>query len=407
MDQGRVHRRWLIHTDFSKKYRADRFLLTCYNNKSNAYLLLQSTMQQELLFSPHTTEATQSGLKSLRQWMPKRVVFTPEAMDEPYGQEIFQRVTALGLSPEVLTSNRLTGIKVATERETYKLAKNTLAIVKAPPSAFKLQPIPPSADWQFHLAQGCPAHCQYCYLAGSLAGPPVIRVYANLPAILENLPNYEQPGAVTSFEASCYTDPLGIEHLTGGISHAIKHFAGRNAHLRFVSKFDAVDPLLPLEHNGHTRCRISLNAEVVSRRLEGGTAAIPARIQALRKLALPRERGGGNYPIGVVLAPIMPIPDWKDHYMNLFEQLGQQLDFPTNLTFELISHRFTPGSKEVLMGWYPNTALDMDETSRSVKRNKFGGLKYVYTKEVMKEMRVFFEREIANRFPNAAILYWT
>jgi hypothetical protein len=50
-------------------------------------------------------------------------------------------------------------------------------------------------------------------------------VYANLDEILDGLPAYEGRGEVTSasaerfdegttFEASCYTDPLGIEHLT-------------------------------------------------------------------------------------------------------------------------------------------------------------------------------------------------
>jgi spore photoproduct lyase len=118
--------------------------------------------------------------------MPKRVLFTPASLDESFGQQIYQRVTQLGLPVETLKSNRLTGIRRENERETYQLAKQTLAVVTAPPSAFKLQPIPPSADFQFHLAEGCPAHCQYCYLAGSLQGPPVVRVFANLPAILEN-----------------------------------------------------------------------------------------------------------------------------------------------------------------------------------------------------------------------------
>jgi len=66
-------------------------------------------------------------------------------------------------------------------------AKSTLAIVISPPSKRKLQPIPPSADWRFDLAEGCPAHCQYCYLAGSLSGPPVTRVYANIEEILDGL----------------------------------------------------------------------------------------------------------------------------------------------------------------------------------------------------------------------------
>ena len=78
-----------------------------------------------------------------------------------------------------------------------------------------------------------------------------------------------------------------------------------------------------------------------------------------------------------------------------------------DLTFELISHRFTPGSKEVLESWYPNSSLDMSEESRDVKRNKFGGTKFVYTKDTMKTLRSFFETEIAMRFPEAQLLYWT
>jgi spore photoproduct lyase len=343
-----------------------------------------------------------------KAWMPKRVVFTPDAMEEPYGRQIFERAQALNLNIELLKSNRITGLRGATDRETYKIAKNTLAIVNAPKSAFNFRPIPPSADWQFHLAEGCPAHCQYCYLAGSLQGPPAIRVFANLPAILENTVKFERLNQITSFEASCYTDPLSLEHITGGLAETIKFFGQRPmSHLRFVTKFDAIEPLLTIEHNGRTRFRCSLNADAVARRLEGGTPDIAARIQALRKMALPKEQGGGGYPIGIVLAPIMPIPNWEDAYNGLFGQLEQNLNFGCDLTFELISHRFTPGSKDILMSWYPNTSLDMEETTRSTKRNKFGGIKYVYTKEQMGYLKNFFFEQIGTRFPRAKILYWT
>ena len=346
--------------------------------------------------------------RAAKLWMPKRVVFTPDALDEPFGRKIRERVEEYNLPVEILKNNRLTGLRGETERETYKLAKSTLAIVNASPSAFRLRPIPPSADFQFHLAEGCPAHCQYCYLAGSLQGPPTIRVFANLPLILKNTQNYRLPGKTTSFEASCYTDPLGIEHLTCSLAETIKFFSNQpEKHLRFVTKFDAVDPLLDIDHNGRSRWRISLNANVVSRRLEGGTATVNARIKALRKLALPRSEGGGNYPIGVVLAPIMPVANWQEEYSLLFDELQQNLDFPVDLTFELITHRFTPGSKEVLLDWYPNTSLEMDEAGRAVKRNKFGGLKYVYSADTMKEMKHFFYQQINKRFPDGKILYWT
>lgn len=353
------------------------------------------------------TSLFDTSKKPSKLWLPRQVLFTPEALDEPYGQEIFDRVQGFNIPIEVLKTNRLSGLRGATERETYKLAKTTLAVVKAPPSAFTLSPIPPSADWQFHLAQGCPAHCQYCYLAGSLSGPPVIRVYANLPEILENLQQY-QSDRFTTFEASCYTDPLGIEHLTGGLAKSIAYFSTMpQSQLRFVSKFAAVAPLLSIEHNNNTRCRVSLNAPLISRRLEGGTSSIPERLQALRKLALPKADGGGGYPVGVVLAPIMPIENWKEHYSELLQQLKSTVDFPCDLTFELISHRFTPGSKNVLLDWYPNTSLDMEESTRAVKRNKYGGLKYVYTPGVMKDLRTFFEQELSRLFPQAPILYWT
>ncbi|MFH7026455.1 MAG: spore photoproduct lyase family protein [Heteroscytonema crispum UTEX LB 1556] len=340
--------------------------------------------------------------------MPERVLFTPAALDEPWGQQIKKRLESLNLPIEELPRNRLTGLRGESERETYDISKRTLAVVTAPPSSFKLSPIPPSADWQFHLAEGCPAHCQYCYLAGSLQGPPVIRAFANLPQILNNLAAYEKEGNPTSFEVSCYTDPLGIEHLTGSLAECIRYFGTRNdGYLRWVSKFDAIEPLLDLPHNGHTRCRFSVNAAPISNRFEGGTTSVASRLQALRRLALPRSAGGGGYPVGLVIAPIMAAEDWQIHYGKLFDQISEALDFDCDLTFELISHRFTPGSKEVLQSWYPQSKLDMDEAKRSVKRNKFGGTKYVYDGDTMKKLRQFFESEIQRRFPNAKILYWT
>lgn len=345
---------------------------------------------------------TDSSTPAAKLWIPEQVMFTPAALNEPWGQKIFERVQSLNLPIKELTGNRLTGLRGENERETYNIAKRTLAVVTAPPSQFKLSPIPPSADWQFHIAEGCPAHCQYCYLAGSLSGPPVIRTYANLPQILENLSNYEKPEKLTTYEVSCYTDPLGIEHLTGSLAECICYFGTlSNANLRWVSKFDAVDSLLNLPHNGHTQCRISVNAAPISGKFEGGTASVASRLKALRKLA------DSGYPVGLVIAPIMPIDDWQIHYSRLFDLISEALDYNCKLTFELISHRFTPGSKEVLQSWYPHSKLDMDEEKRRIKRNKFGGIKYVYDADITNSMKRFFEAEIQNRFPNANILYWT
>ena len=352
--------------------------------------------------------------RAAKLWRPKRVIVTPAALEHAHGRRIAERCEGLGLPVERLPSNRLSGLRGDDERDTYRRAKSTLAVVVSPPSERKLQPIPPSADWQFHLARGCPAHCQYCYLAGSLPGPPVTRAFANLDEILGVLPAYEGKGTVTSrqaarahegttFEASCYTDPLGIEHLTGSLARAIEHFAGRpGASLRFTTKFDAVEDLLGLDHGRRTRARFSVNARAVTP-FEGGTAPLERRLGAMRAMAL------AGYPVGVTIAPIMPVDGWEDAYGELLDDAAAALeDVPDlDLTAELITHRFTPTSKEVLTGWYPASRLEMDEERRALKRGKFGARKWVYPREEMGALREWFDSALAERLPAARRLYFT
>jgi spore photoproduct lyase len=354
-----------------------------------------------------------------RAWIPRHVQITRAAQEQPHTAEIIRRCELAGVEDiQLLPGDRLTGLRGGTERETYARAKSTLAVVVAPPSALKPQPIPPSADWRIDLARGCPAHCQYCYLAGSLTGPPVTRVYANLDQVLAGVGTHAGRGTVTSgtverghegttFEMSCYTDPLGIERVTGSLATAISRVGsgefGDGVQLRFTTKFDDVAELLTLDHRGRTRVRFSVNSSDVAHRFEGGTARMPARLTAMGAMA----RAG--YPVGLTIAPIMPIGDWRAGYGALLDDVAATLaDVPdVDLTAEIITHRFTPASKEVLLGWYPNTRLEMDEDSRTQKRSKFGGVKFVYPKATMAEMRTWFTTELERRLPGARLLYWT
>ena len=356
------------------------------------------------------------GEKPSKLWVPRRVLITPSARKWTHGNAIAERAAALGSDIVELRTDRLTGLSNDDSRKQYVGAKTSLAVVVASPSKRRLQPIPPSADWQFHLAEGCPAHCQYCYLAGSLSGPPVTRVYANLPEILDGLRAYAGQGTVTSrsqarasegttFECSCYTDPLGIEHLTGSLADSIRFFGSWDApmQLRWTTKFDGVDDLLTLPHAGRTRARFSVNAASVVRGMEGGTANMAARLRAMGKMA----RAG--YPVGLTIAPIMEVENWREEYLTLLQDSAEALrDVPdVDLTAELITHRFTPSSKLVLLDWYPKTKLDLDEANRKEKRTKFGSVKYVYPNDRMKELRTFFETKIGEVLPAAKILYWT
>ncbi|WP_222194763.1 SPL family radical SAM protein [Modestobacter italicus] len=352
-----------------------------------------------------------------RRWTPSRVLVTRSAAERPYGQRVLARLEAAGVSDiELLRGDRLPSLRGDGDRAAFMAAKQTLALVVPPASLRRLQPIAPSADWRFDLAQGCPAHCQYCYLAGSLSGPPITRVYADLDEALAGLDGYVGHGTVTSgsaaraaegttFEASCYTDPLALEHLTGGLATAITHFGTHDwagpVQLRATTKFDDVAGLLDLPHRGRTRLRFSLNAGPVAQRFEGATSPVAGRIAALGAVA------AAGYPVGLTIAPIMPVDDWREHYGRLLDDVAAALPAATDLTVECITHRFTPGSKETLLDWYPRTRLEMDEAQRTTKRGKFGAVKHVYPKATMGELRGWFTAAIAERLPDARLLYWT
>ncbi|USU10077.1 radical SAM protein [Sphingomonadaceae bacterium OTU29MARTA1] len=353
--------------------------------------------------------------RRLKLWLPKRVIVTRSAQAQEHGRAIAARAAALAVPVDILSSDRL-GLALPDDpRQAYAEAKRTLAVTVAPPSRLRLQPIAPSADWRVDLAEGCPAHCSYCYLAGSLKGPPITRVYANLAEIVGILPGYLGTGTVTSrskaranegttFEASCYTDPLALEHLTGSLSALIEAFGRWQApvQLRFTTKFAAVEPLLALEHGGRTRMRASINPAAYAP-FEGGTDPVAARLAALARMA----RAG--YPIGLTIAPIIAADGWQRAYAGLIAQAGTALaDVPdVDCTIELITHRYTPGSKAVLDSWYPGSKLDMSDANRAEKRTKFGSVKHVYDASTMKELRCFFEAELASTLPFARVLYWT
>ncbi|MBD8735841.1 spore photoproduct lyase family protein [Sphingomonas sp. CFBP 13706] len=350
---------------------------------------------------------------SSRLWVPRRLLATPSSLLWDHGEQIVARARALDVAVTTLPSDRLRLDLPDDPRQNYAQAKATLALVVAPPSKRRLQPIAPSADWRVDLAEGCPAHCGYCYLAGSLKGPPITRVYANLPEILAELPAHLGQGTVTSrsatrahegttFEASCYTDPLAIDHVTGSLSALIAHFGAWEAdvQLRFTTKFDAVEPLLALDHAGRTRMRASINPAGYAR-FEGGTSPVAARLVALRRMA------DAGYKVGLTIAPIIAAEGWREAYAELIAQAGQVLGDIPDLTIELITHRYTPGSKAVLQTWYPGSSLDLGMANRTEKRTKFGSVKYVYDADTMRALRAFFADEIAARLPEARILYWT
>ncbi|QDR79567.1 spore photoproduct lyase [Sporomusa termitida] len=337
-------------------------------------------------------------------FVPKRAFFEPKALDYPLGKEIYEKLQDLAVPIQFTGShNRVTGIPGNTAREAFREAKRTLVVGVR--KGTKFASCKPSAHYQLPLNTSCPSMCEYCYLATTLGKKPYLRVYVNTEDIFTQAEAYiaERAPAITWFEGAATSDPIPTEYLTGLLFKTIEFFGRQElGRFRFVTKHDKVDSLLRARHNGHTRFRFSLNAAAVIEKYEHVTPSMLERVAAAGKVA------GAGYPVGFIIAPIFYFSGWQQEYDRLVAALDAQLPAAarTDLTFELISHRFTKRAKNNILDLFPETDLPMTESERKYKYGQFGYGKYVYQPEVLKEIKEFMLERLSAVFPQAKVEYF-
>ena len=342
----------------------------------------------------------------MKLFFPERVFFDSSSLKYPLGQQLLQYFEAMGV--EIIKApiqKVLHAIPGETENSKYAHAKKTLVVTTK--KALSLDICKPSADYEFSLVTNCPGNCEYCYLHTTQSFKPYMRAYVNIEDIFDTIKKYinKKSDDITTFEVASSGDPLAIEHITGQLARTIEFFGKLDkGRLRVVTKFDNVDSLLGLEHNGHTRFRFSINSRYVIDTFEHNTASFSERIEAAAKVS------NAGYPIGFIVAPIMVYDNWKEQYRELFETLAGKLDFGSIkdvVTFELIQHRFTTTARDVINRRFPNNKLDMDESKRSLKWGMYGRYKYVYAPEVSNEIKEYISMLIKEYFSGAVIEYYT
>lgn len=335
-------------------------------------------------------------------FVPKRVYFEPRALEYPLGQELHEYFTRQKIPILRTTShNRVTGIPGSTPAEGYREAKNTLVVGVRKSKDF--QTCKPSAHYQLPLATSCPGKCEYCYLQTTLGKKPYLRVYVNVEEILDKAKEYivERAPEITFFEGSATSDPIPVEPYTHSMKKAIEFF-GKQEHARisFVTKFTNIEGLLNLDHRQHTFFRFSINLDKHIKKFEHSTPGLEERLKAASKIIQ------AGYPTGLMIAPIFLEKGWREDYSDLLQLIKKTLPDSKDLTFELISHRFTARAKKNILDIYPDTELPMTEDTRTFKFGQFGYGKYLYPKELMNEAKTFFEDSISELFPEGKIKYF-
>lgn len=337
-------------------------------------------------------------------FIPKRILFEKEALNYEMGNRIYEyfkenkNVELIELRNNKIKEN----IPGEDLYSLYREGKNTLVVgIK---KGMKFQTCKPSAHYQLPLMSGCIGHCQYCYLNTHLGERPYLKLNVNIEDILDQAERYtkERYPEITIFEGSATSDPIPTEHYSHALKRTIEYFSlSEKGRFRFVTKYIDVDSLLNINHNNKTEVRFTLNTDNVIKNYEERTPSLEKRLEACNKIVK------ANYPIGFILAPVFLYENWKEDYKNLLLELKQHLPnkTPHTLTFEVISHRYTTNAKNIIDEVFPDTALPMINEERTYKYGQFGYGKYIYNKEQLADMKLFFTNQIESIFPSCEIKY--
>ena len=200
------------------------------------------------------------------------------------------------------------------------------------------------------------------------------------------------------FEIGSNSDLILENTITNNLEWTIENFSrSEKGFLTFPTKFDMVEPLLPLNHRGHIIMRMSVNPEEIIRKIEFGTSPLPARIDAINRMC---EAG---YKVGILIAPVVLLDNWKELYANMIEQLSDQLSARTKkqLFIEIIFMTYSFVHRAINREAFPN-ALDLFDNSLMTGR---GRGKYCYREELRAEGELFLREQVSRNLDNIPILY--
>jgi spore photoproduct lyase len=204
------------------------------------------------------------------------------------------------------------------------------------------------------FASNCPMDCRYCFLQEYLADNPALTAYVNPEAALAEVTHLLDRHPERQFRIGTgeLADSLALDPLTGLSLELVPFFAARsNALLELKTKTDAVDDLLTLDPRGRVVVSWSLAPEAAARVAESGTAPLPARLAAMRRVA------AAGYKVGIHLDPLLEHTGWEEGYRDLVHAVAAAVPATQLAWVSLGALRLSPALRTVMRHRFPATPL--------------------------------------------------
>ena len=323
------------------------------------------------------------------------VYYEPQALEYLLGKQLHETYQSLPWI-EIESHNRIPEFSVADNKDFPKLKQPLILGIRKTHKYVENHKV---SDWLVpYTSSGCRAMCLYCYLVCNYNKCSYLRLFVNREQMMERLLKTDAAApAPQTFEIGSNSDLVLENVATGNLPWTIERFGkeGRG-HLTFPTKFDMVQPLLNLDHRGKVIFRMSVNPSEIVRRVELGTSPLDARIRALNDMA---EAG---YPVGILIAPVILLPDWKQMYRELIGELADELSPKVKRGgfIEIILMTYSFVQNAINTEAFPNAVPIFD---RSLMTGRGRG-KYCYRNESRGEAENFLREQIQGRL-KMPILY--
>lgn len=314
----------------------------------------------------------------------------------PLGKELLEKYADV---PKIIIDNH-NNIEEMRKKQNSEFANMKRNLIIATRKTHKFVPNHKTSDYLVpYTSSGCTAMCMYCYLVCNYNKCSYLRLFVNreemLDKIIKTSLNSEKE---LTFEIGSNSDLILENTITNNLVWTIENFANtQKGKLTFPTKFDMADDILNLNHKGKIVVRISVNPEEIINKVEFGTSRLEGRIEAINKLA------EANYPIGILIAPVILVDNWKELYSDLIKYLYENLSNKAKKSafFEIIFMTYSYVHRAINTEAFPS-AIDLYNKQLMTGR---GRGKYMYKNYIREEGEVFLREEMKKYFPNNEIMY--
>ncbi|HBC92591.1 MAG TPA: spore photoproduct lyase [Pelotomaculum sp.] len=327
---------------------------------------------------------------------PDKIFYEPAVLDYELGRQMREKFAQVPWIP-IESHNRIEQLR---KNKNQKFARMKRHLIIGVRKSLKYTPNHKVSDFLVpYTSSGCSAMCLYCYLVCNYNKCSYLRLFVNREQMMDKLiktATHSEKDLV--FEIGSNSDLVLENTITQNLEWTIEEFGkSKKGFLTFPTKFDMVEPLLSLNHRGRIVLRMSVNPHEIIRRIEFGTSSLTSRIDALNRMS------DAGYKVGLLIAPIVLVDNWRELYKQLIEQLSDQIseNAKKQLFIEIIFMTYSYVHRAINKEAFPK-AIELFDNALMTGR---GRGKYCYREDIRAVGEQFLREQLAQKLNNVPILY--